>query len=313
MNEHILIAGCGDLGRRTAQHLIAQGHEVWGLRRTPPPEDHSGLRWIAADLSDPASLAAVPRNITCVIFMATPDSRDEAAYRRTFIEGTAALLDALDPRVLKRIVFISSSAVYGEHGGEWVDEETPAAPVGFNGRLLLQAENALRSLPFETVILRLSGIYGPGRLQLLKRLQEGRARAPRSTPHWSNRIHIDDAAAAVAHLVSLANPRQIYLGTDDTPLELHVLYDYLAALLHAPPVPSGPSPVGVGSKRLRNTRLRDSGLTLQWPDSRAGYAALINEFADRSARSAILAAESGAGRVAGRGTSGKRRQDKPAR
>lgn len=305
MTETILIAGCGDLGTRAAQRLLAQGHQVWGLRRTPPPDDHSGLRWIAADMSDSASLAALPPGVTIVIFTATPDSRDEAAYRSAFVEGPAALLSALDSRVLKRVVFVSSSAVYGDHGGEWVDEDTPEAPPGFNGRILLQAEKALRNPAFETVILRLAGIYGPGRLQLLKRLQEGRARVPRSAPHWSNRIHIDDAASAVAHLTALPDPQPVYLGADDTPLPLDTLYDHLASLLRAPAVPSGPAPSGIGSKRLCNARLRDSGLTLQWPDSREGYAALIDERARRLARANVARAEGPTGDRDHRGKPGR--------
>ncbi len=275
MSEHILIAGCGDLGRRTAQILLAQGHQVWGLRRSSPLPGSMGLQWIAADMTQADSLADLPQSITQVVFAATPDSRSEAAYRRAFIEGPRQVIAALDPTVLRRLLFVSSSAVYGEHHGDQVDENTQPAPLGFNGKILLEAEQCLASQAFEAVSLRLAGLYGPGRLQLLDRLKEGRARAPRTPPHWSNRIHIDDAAAAIAHLLALPNPDPIYIGADDTPLPLHVLYQHLAHIIGAPTVPDGPAPSGVGSKRLCNARLRQSGLALQWPDSREGYAALI--------------------------------------
>ncbi|CAM5244290.1 NAD(P)-dependent oxidoreductase OS=Rhodanobacter lindaniclasticus OX=75310 GN=B1991_15445 PE=4 SV=1 [Rhodanobacter lindaniclasticus] len=116
----------------------------------------------------------------------------------------------------------------------------------------------------------------PGRTQLFERLRAGTARVPRITPHWANRIHVDDAAAAIAHLLALADPQSCYLGVDSAPLPLDVLYDHLAHLLGAPPPAEGPPPPGIGSKRLGNARLRASGFEPRWPDARAGYAALLD-------------------------------------
>jgi nucleoside-diphosphate-sugar epimerase len=126
------------------------------------------------------------------------------------------------------------------------------------------------------VVLRLAGLYGPGRLQLVEKLRAGQLRVPREVPHWANRIHVDDAAAAIVHLLQVEAPQSLYLGVDDTPMPLDELYDFLAALIDAPPPPEGAAPVGVGSKRLSNARLRASGWAPQWPDSREGYAALID-------------------------------------
>ncbi len=275
MSQTILIAGCGDLGQRAAALLARHGHAVWGLRRHPPtPAPDGPLRWIAGDLTQPDSLRALPAGITRVLYTATPDGRDEAAYRRAFVQGLQHLTAAL-PGSVERIVFVSSSAVYGDHDGDWVDESTPTAPLGYNGRILVEAENWLADQPVRSIALRLGGLYGPGRLQLLERLRAGQARAPRDPVHWANRMHIDDAAAAAAHLLLLESAESVYVGADDTPLPLHTLYTDLAAQLGAPPVPEGPGPANVGSKRLRNARLKASGLTLRWPDARAGYAALI--------------------------------------
>jgi nucleoside-diphosphate-sugar epimerase len=93
--------------------------------------------------------------------------------------------------------------------------------------------------------------------------------------HWANRIHVEDAAGAIVHLLGIDELQSLYLGVDDTPMPLDMLYDDLAALIHAPVAAEGPSPVGVGSKRLSNARLRASGFRFQWPDSRAGYAELL--------------------------------------
>ncbi|WP_454691001.1 NAD-dependent epimerase/dehydratase family protein [Achromobacter aloeverae] len=271
--ERILLAGGGDLGLRVAARLLATG-PLWALRRHPPAAA-GPIRWRAGDVSRPATLSGLPRGITRLVYVLAPDARDPRAYRDVFIDGPRHLLDALDTSALRRMVFVSSSAVYGDHGGDWIDEDTPPAPQGMNGEILLQAEQWLAAQRLPVTTLRLAGLYGPGRLQLLARLRQGQARAPRAAPHWANRMHADDAAAAIAHLVRLADAEPLYLGADDTPLPLDVLYDHLARLLGAPLPPDGPPPAGVGSKRMRNARLRASGLRLDWPDARDGYARLI--------------------------------------
>lgn len=275
MGERILLAGCGDLGGRVAQRLLVRGDEVFALRRQPPAHDSSGVRWWRGDLTRVESLHELPRGITRLVYLPTPDRREVAAYRATFVEGLCHLLDALDPGVLQRVLLVSSSAVYGEHAGAWVDENTPPAPLGFNGQVLLQAEQVLAARKLPAVVLRLAGLYGPGRLQLLDRLRAGQLRAPRAPPHWANRMHVDDAAAAIVHLLDLQAPLPLYLGVDDTPLPLDRLYDHLASLIGVPTAIDGPAPAGVGSKRLSNARLRASGFVPRWPDARAGYAALL--------------------------------------
>jgi nucleoside-diphosphate-sugar epimerase len=276
VSERILLAGCGDLGERVAQRLRAHGDEVWALRRQPPAHGGHGIHWLRGDLTDPASLRELPAGITRLVYLPAPATRDKAAYRAIFVDGLRYLLDALDRRKLGRVLFVSSSAVYGEHDGDWVDEATPTDPPGFNGAVLLEAEQWLAEQSLPSTVLRLAGLYGPGRLQLIERLRAGQLRVPRETPHWANRIHVDDAAAAVAHLLQLKSPQPLYLGVDDTPMPLDELYDFLAALIDAPLPAEGAAPTGVGSKRLRNAQLRASGWAPQWPDAREGYAALLD-------------------------------------
>ncbi|OOG48107.1 NAD(P)-dependent oxidoreductase [Rhodanobacter sp. C01] len=275
-NERILLAGCGDLGLRVARRLLARGDEVWALRRSPPMSDDSGIHWLRGDLTRPETLRKLAADIARVVYLPTPDRRDAAAYRGTFVDGLRHVLDALGHASLQRVLLVSSSAVHGEHAGGWIDEGTPPSPLGFNGGVLLEAEQWLAAQPVPSIVLRLAGLYGPGRLQLLERLRAGQLQAPRARPHWANRIHVDDAAAAIVHLLSLVDPLPLYLGVDDTPLPLDVLYDHLSALVGMPPVADGPAPVGIGSKRLRNARLRASGFVPRWPDSREGYAALLD-------------------------------------
>ena len=271
MSKRILIAGCGDLGERVARLLLAQGDEVYALRRHPPNGDDT-IRWLSADLTCPETLVALPERISRLVFMPAPQTREPENYRAVFLDGLRNVLDALDATSLERVLFVSSSAVYGEHGDEWVDEATPPSPPGFNGQVLWEAEQWLSNRPVETVVLRLAGLYGPGRMQLIDRLRAGQVRAPRELRHWANRIHVDDAAAAIVHLLALRDPHMVYVGVDDTPLPLDILYNDLAELIGAPPVLEGPAPAGIGSKRLSNARLKASGFQFRWPDARQGYA-----------------------------------------
>jgi len=294
-----LIAGCGDLGMRTAALLCQAGHEVIGLRRRPALQSDGdtvtgrinqppGFTWFTADLRDPSSMTSLPSDITHVIYAATPDQRQESAYRAIFLDGVQHLVNALDQAscqrpagsapFLQRFMFVSSSAVYGEHADQWVDELTPTDPQGFNGRILVEAEQWLTSQPFESVVLRLSGIYGPGRDQLLDRIRQGQASVPRLHKHWSNRIHVEDAARALFHLMTLPNPDMTYLITDSHPYLMDELYYRLADLLGVTRPVDGPAPMLIGSKKLSNKRLLATGFKLNWPDAMDGYAALLDQF-----------------------------------
>ncbi|WP_425508011.1 NAD-dependent epimerase/dehydratase family protein [Tahibacter caeni] len=261
---------------RAGVELAAAGRRVYGLRRSaaalPAP-----LQALRADLTDPASLRELPDDIADVVFLPAPGQRDEAAYRGLFVDGLAHLLDALQRRTaLRRLIFVSSSAVYGEHGGAWIDEDTPCVPLAFNGRLLLDAERRLAGMR-EAVVARLSGIYGPGRQRLVSQVVDGSARRPAGAAEFSNRIHVDDAAGALVHLLGLERPQACYLVSDDYPAPLAEVQAWIAAQLALPPPPPEPAPGqrAVGNKRLANRRLRASGYALRFPDYRAGYAPLL--------------------------------------
>ncbi|WP_285404449.1 SDR family oxidoreductase [Luteibacter sp. ME-Dv--P-043b] len=270
--ESVLVAGAGDVGRRVARQLLADGHQVFALRRGEAAEA-DGIRWLRGDLTQPATLRDMPA-VDALIYAAAPDARDEDAYRALYVDGLRHIVDAL-PVPPRRTVFVSSSAVYGEHGGDWVDETTPVAPGAFSGRIMRDAEQWLASRGVGGVSLRLAGLYGPGRTQLFERLREGQARVPRGQGVYANRIHVDDAASALALVLSLPDPAPVYVGVDDTPLPIDVLYDHLAGLLGVPVPAEGPGPAGIGNKRLSNALLRASGFRCRWPDARAGYAALL--------------------------------------
>lgn len=268
----MLVAGAGDVGTRVAERLVEAGHRVFALRRSEHP-DGNGIRWLRGDLTHADTLQGLP-HVDAVVYAPTPDARDEGAYRAIFLDGLRHFVDAL-PAPPRRTVFVSSSAVYGEHGGDWVDETTAPAPPGFNGRVLIEAERWLASRDIGGVSMRLAGLYGPGRTQLLDRLREGKVVVPRGLGIYANRIHVDDAAAALVRVLLLETPAPVYVGVDDTPLPIDVLYDHLAGLLGVALPGEGAGPVGVGNKRLSNGLLRGAGFRCRWGDARDGYAALI--------------------------------------
>lgn len=281
MNTLLLIGG--DLCTRTARRLDASSWHCVGLRRHPLSHDAGGrIRWFQADLRDPSSLSAVlsaTPSVTHILYAPAPDRRTPEAYDGVYPRGLGMLLDALpEPDRLRRCVLVDSTAVWGPSEA-WVNEETPARPDDFRGRSMLQAEalmhERLAKLPGAATgtALRLSGLYGPGRLRLIDGLRAGRIKAPGGPGHWANRIHIDDAAAACAHLLTLAHPMPCYIGTDDRPMPTADLYDALARMSGSTrPDRQFRPPDG---KRLSNERLRGSGWIPQWPDMAAGYAAAL--------------------------------------
>lgn len=269
----VLIVG-GDLAQRSGRLLQEQGCAVLGLRRHPPANEAQGLRWVAASVTDSAALRALPRKISHVLYAPAPGERSEAAYRAVFIEGVSKLLDNLDTPVLRRFLFVSSTAVYGP-SANWVDEDTAPRPATASGRVLLEAECRLREgLPQRSVLFRLSGLYGPGRDQLMRRLRLGQATVPASGAHWANRFHIEDAARACVHLLRLHGALPCYLGTDGKPYPIAQLYDAVAAMQGAPAPSRRPGDEPDVGKRLSPARLLASGFELRWPDAIEGYRAL---------------------------------------
>jgi len=279
--KNILIAGCGDVGCRLGLRLVGEGHTVWGLRRRPealPAE----LRPLAADLSDPETLRDLPPALDVVVYTTAADGHADEAYRRAYVTGVDHLLNVLEarPDPPKRFLFASSTGVYGQTDGSWVDESSPVEPRSFTGRRVLEGEERCRAGTIPSVSLRLGGIYGPGRTRLIERVASGAATCPAGEPVFTNRIHSDDAAGALAHLTALADPEPVYLGVDAEPADLCEVSRFLARRLGvAPPetVPRDPSYRRGGSKRCSSRRLQSSGFSFRYPTYREGYAALISE------------------------------------
>ncbi|HET7230929.1 MAG TPA: SDR family oxidoreductase [Longimicrobium sp.] len=276
----VLIAGCGYVGGALAEMMAADGHDVWGMRRNPaalPP----GVHHLAADLRDPASLHALPDGLDYVAYTATADAFTDDAYRAAYVDGARNLIDALarQGQAPRRIAFTSSTSVYAQMDGEWVDEDSPVEPSGFGGRRMLEGERVFLDGPFPATVLRLGGIYGPGRASLVEKVRAGQAECP-PAPSWTNRIHRDDAAGALRHVLTLPNAAPVYLCVDREPAELCDIYRWLARRLRAPEPRVAADAADTrkrtrSNKRCSSARLAASGYTFRHPTFRQGFEAII--------------------------------------
>lgn len=262
--------------------LAGDGHRVWGLRRSPEglPGEIEG---VAADLTDPRTLGGLPRELDGVVYAVSPQDRSDAAYRAAYVTGVETLIGALSSAgsLPGRLLFTSSTAVYGQRGGEWVDEASPTEPRSFSGRRLLEGEATVRGARTTGVVVRFGGIYGPGRARLLGRVREGEARLPAGSPVWTNRIHRDDCAGALRHLLEHPEPRDLYVAVDREPARLADVIRWLAERTGAPlPARSEEEPDPSSrrrrsNKRCRSERLVASGYAFRYPTYREGYAAIM--------------------------------------
>jgi nucleoside-diphosphate-sugar epimerase len=269
----VLIAGCGDVGSILANALLRDGHCVYGLKRNTASLPR-GVIPIRADLLKPATLADLPADIDRLVFMPTPASRDLAGYQAIFIEGWKNLWAGLK-QVPDRTLLVSSTAVYGEDNGAIVTEETAPNPTGFNGKVLLEMEQLARRCTENLVVVRVSGIYGPGRDRLIRLAASDGLELQRFPPEFTNRIHRDDAAAVLRHLLEIEAPDALYLATDNLPAPRFEVVAWLASMQgHVEPQGLAVENAGQG-KRVSNRKLLESGFRMIYPDYRTGYAAVL--------------------------------------
>lgn len=276
----VLIAGCGYVGTALGLRLAGAGHAVWGLRRNaaalPDP-----IRPLPGDLADAGGLPPLPEDLDTVFYTAGANGFTEAAYRAAYVDGPRRLIDAITAggRRPARLIFTSSTGVYGDADGAWLDEDSPAAPARFSGRVLLEGERVVGGGPVPGVVLRLGGIYGPGRARLVATVRDGSAACVAGRTTYLNLIHRDDCAGILHHLMDLADPAPLYLGVDHEPMERCALLRWIAAEIGAPPPPvvpgePGDEPQRGGNRRFRNGRITRDGYEFRYPTFRDGFATL---------------------------------------
>jgi nucleoside-diphosphate-sugar epimerase len=279
-----LIVGCGYLGRRVGQRLSNRHDKVYGTVRSEARASSLG-RWgitpLIADVLDVESLKALPavdRVVYCVGF----DRSSGIAMRRVYVEGLANVFQALAGRTA-RMLYVSSTSVYGQTDGSWVDEDSPTEPTTESGRICLEAEQSAGSLAresgMELVVVRLSGLYGPGRII-------GRTTVLNGDPiggdpeKYLNLIHVEDAASASISALDWGVAGRLYLASDDRPMVRREYFRWLAILLseEVPPIRFEPSQPAsseaardASNKRVCNQRIKSElGLALKYLDFPSG-------------------------------------------
>lgn len=278
----LLIAGCGDVGTRLGLRMVEQGWRVLGMRRNLAALP-AAIEPLAGDLHADACPSDWPQGpLDYVVYCAAATRHDEAGYRAAYVDGLRRVLGWLEQHGQRprRILFASSSGVYGQQEGEWIDEGSPAEALSFSAVIMREAERvALESgLPATTV--RLTGLYGPGREWLLSQVRNG-YRVSETPPLYGNRIHVDDAAGLFATLLQAdvaGKPlADCYLGVDDEPAPLHEVVAWLREQLGVSHWSDEQRVRRAGSKRCSNARARALGWAPQYPSYRDGYAAILAE------------------------------------
>jgi nucleoside-diphosphate-sugar epimerase len=281
--SRVLIAGCGYVGSALAERLVVDTHQVWGLRRRPVAMP-LGVQPIVADLTDSRTLKELPDALDSVVYAVSPGGTDDPHYRAACVIGVQELLEALarGRQRVERFILVSSSSVYAQSGGEWVDETSATEPVHFSGSRLLEGERLLLASGVPATVVRFGGIYGPRRTRLVESVRSGQASYRTRPVQWTNRIHRDDCAGVLRHVMGLESPEELYLGVDCEPATQESVMTWIAGALGAPPPrradrESRGARRARGSKRIRNQRLLDSGYVFRYPSYREGYTAVLAE------------------------------------
>lgn len=272
----VLIVGMGDLGAKVAEKLLDEGLQVVGVRRSSRQQEPVAV--IHADVTQAESLGSLQTlEPEVLIYCVAASGQSDAEYKAAYVDGLRNVLATQQHnKKLKQVFFVSSTRVYGQETQDFLDETKTAEPTDFGGERLLEAERLLTSIECGVTVLRLSGIYGPGRLRMINLAKSAHAWPKQNS--WSNRIHRDDAAAFMVFLTKQALAGQAldqcYIVTDTMPVPQYSVLSWIAERLGcAQPLPLAVS----GGKRLSNQRMLATGFKLQYPDYQTGYQALLKE------------------------------------
>ncbi len=285
----ILIVGCGDIGVRVAQLEKQAGRKVSGLVRSEEGAERLrsyGIVPVMGTLDDLTSLSDLPTGGKLVYYFAPPTGGGPFDSRmRSFCQAVSA------GPLPEKVVYMSTSGVYGDCGGEWVTEETPLNPQTSRAQRRVDAETTLKEWGQEhsvpVVILRVTGIYGPGRLPLA-RIQQGHPvlREEESPP--TNRIHADDLAVVSVKAAETATDGDIFNVSDGQPGTMTQYFNLVSELLDLPPLPQVDmeeakrvmNPMMLSylteTRRMDNRKMIDQlGVTLTYPNLKAGLKKVI--------------------------------------
>ncbi len=273
MPSRILIVGCGYVGLPLAVRLLQQCHQVTGWVHSESSaavlQSHPFHHIIVGSVANAELWASLSEKYDTVIHCASSGRGGAEAYQEVFLQGVQMI--NLHQSTARRLI-VSSTSVYGQTSGEIVTEESPAEPSTETGRILRQAEIA--TLASGAIVLRSSGIYGPGRSILWEKFRRYEAIIEGDGLRWINQIHRTDLVAALLHLIERGTSGEIYNASDDTPVTQLDFYRWCAEYLQKPLPPFGPVNLnrkrGLTNKRVSNAKLRASGWIPEYSSFREG-------------------------------------------
>ena len=278
----VLIAGCGDIGSRLATQLLGNDWQVYGLRRSIDRLP-AGVTGVAGDLfSEQCPVQWPSGQIDYLVYSAAATEHDEAGYQAAYVDGLKNTLSWLEQNGQRprRLLFVSSSGVFAQKGGEWVDETSPAEATSYSGRIMLDAEQVALNSGIAASVVRLTGIYGPGREWMLGQVRKG-YRVAVEPPLYGNRIHADDAAGLLAFLLEADRQGKAlddcYIGVDNAPVPLAQVVGWLRERMGVTEWAAEESIRRAGSKRCSNARAKALGWEPRYSSYREGYEQILGE------------------------------------
>jgi nucleoside-diphosphate-sugar epimerase len=280
----VLIAGCGYVGLPLGAELVRRGHEVSGIRRSPDAQQellNVGIKPLVADIAVLEDLQRIEDRFDWVVNCVASSGGTVEDYRRTYLRGTNNLIDWLRSAPPRRFIYTSSTSVYGQNDGSTVTETSPTEPGSESGKVLVATEQLLLAagadVGFEPVILRLAGIYGPGRGYWLRQFLHGEATIEGDGSRILNMIHRDDVIGAVLTSLEADAVQSVYNVSDDEPVSQRVMLEWLANRLNRPMPPQAATlkrKRGSTNKRVANQRLKaELRYELRYPTFREGFEA----------------------------------------
>jgi nucleoside-diphosphate-sugar epimerase len=280
---HVLIAGCGWLGGAVARELVARGDRVTGVRSSDAsaePLRAMGIEPCILDLSEPEAADRLPPGVEAILALQSAKGKGEAPYRRAYLDVNRTLLEVASRQRVRAMVYTGSTGLFGQTDGSDVEEDTAPAPTTPEGRILLEAEAQLRAAAARGVparILRLSGLYGPGRLWMLEAVAKGVMTLGPGDDAFLNACHQADAVSAVLAVLDRGRDGGIYHATDARPCRRREVIAFIAERLG---IPVGTSAAGLApsapNRRILGTRTREElGLRLRWPSVLEGLAPFL--------------------------------------
>lgn len=269
----VFVVGAGYVGEAAARLLSTEGHTVDVGRRTATGLPRSHAMDVLRAETHPAAL----READVVVYCVGTDAFTPEAYRAAYVDGLDNVIRSAGSA--KRLVFVSSTSVYTQDDGSEVNEASATQPKGFSGQLLLEGEAVAAGAPMRATVVRFSGIYGPGRDRLVRLVRQGSPVSAKTRAGITNRIHRDDCARALSHLVSLAQPAPRFNGSDCAPTPLGEIVDWIAGHLGLPTPPEGEDAIAMpqrgGNRRVSSALLRASGFVFRFPTYREGFSSII--------------------------------------